>query len=317
MSTNKTKRSLKDYSILVVKGFFMGIAEIIPGVSGGTIAFLLGIYEEFISAIKSVNLEFVQLLFRFKLKEAFKVVNWSFLLSLGFGMVVAILSLSKLLKWLLADYPVYPHSFFYGLILATGPIIFSILKKKTITTWFTIAVSLLITYKIVSLVPIQTPESLWFIFFCAAIAISAMILPGISGAFILLLLGKYEFIITAIHDRNLIVVGVFLLGIAVGITSFVRVLSWLFTKYHDQTIAVITGVVFGSLSKIWPWKKTLESVTLSNGKVYPIKVSNILPETFNQEVIIAISFIIIGFFIAIALNSSKKTNGQILNSNNS
>lgn len=300
----------KDYVALVFKGFGMGMADIIPGISGGTIAFLLGIYEDLINSIKSIDLKFLQLLCRFKIKQAFSSVAWQFLGTLFFGIAGAILILSKLVSWLLHNRPVLVYSFFFGLILATVPIIMRIIKRWTFFRIITVIISACGTYFFVGMVPLATPEAPWFLFLSGVIAISAMILPGISGAFILVLLGKYQFILDAVNGRDIFSLGIFLLGVGVGIVSFVRVLSWLFNKYHDLTVTIITGVIIGSLRKIWPWKEITEVMTAGHGKIIPIAEVNTFPSQFNGNVILALVIMVTGFILAMTLNSSS--DGKIL-----
>jgi len=283
----------------------MGTADIIPGISGGTIAFILGIYEDFISSIKSFDLAFVRLLCRFRFKEAFASVAWQFLGAICVGIIGAIFTLSQIISWLLHNKPILIYSFFFGLILATVPIIARIIKQWTFIKVTTVVLAALITYFFVGMVPLVTPQAMWFIFLSGAIAISAMILPGISGAFILVLLGKYQFILDAVNYRDFFSLGVFVLGIIVGIVSFVRVLSWLFSRYHDLTVTIITGIVLGSLRKIWPWKEIVRSITTSHGKVIPIEEINIWPAQFNGEIVLAFVIMAFGFILALILNSSS------------
>lgn len=294
----------KDYIMLVLKGFGMGMADIIPGISGGTIAFLLGIYEDLIGAIKSIDLKFLQLLCRFKIREAFSSVAWQFLGAVFAGIGGAIFILSQWISWLLHNEPVLIYSFFFGLILATVPIIVRIIEQWTPSKFTAVILSACGTYLFVGMVPLVTPQAPWFLFLCGVIAISAMILPGISGAFILVLLGKYQFILGAVNDWDFFSLGIFLLGIGVGIVSFVRVLSWLFHKYHDLTVAIITGIIIGSLRKIWPWKEITETIATSHGKIIPIAETNIFPSQLSAEVFLAFVIMTIGFILALRLNSS-------------
>jgi len=296
----------KDYVMLFLKGFSMGMADIIPGISGGTIAFLLGIYEDLISSIKSVDLKFLQLLCRFKIKEAFSSVAWQFLGTLFIGIAGAILILSKLISWLLHNKPTLIYSFFFGLILATVPIIARIIKRWTFSKIIAVILSACATYLFVGMVPLVTSQAPWFLFLSGVIAISAMILPGISGAFILVLLGKYQFILDAVNHRDIFSLGIFLFGVGVGIISFVRVLSWLFNKYHDLTVTIITGIIIGSLRKIWPWKEMTEMIATSHGKVIPIAEINILPSQLNGDVFLAIALMIAGFILAMMFNSPQQ-----------
>jgi len=303
-------RDPKGYAILALKGYCMGIADLIPGISGGTIAFLMGIYEELISSIRSFDWNFVKLLLRFRIREAFSAVAWQFLVAVFTGIICAVITLSHFISWLISNKPVLLHAFFFGLILATVPIIIRIIKKWTVLRFLLIIGVAIATYYFVGLVPLATPETLWFLFLSGAIAISAMILPGVSGAFILVLLGKYQYFLDAVNHRDLLSVGVFVLGVIVGILSFVRVLSWLFNKYHDPTVAVIAGIVIGSLRKIWPWKEIVETITTSHGKVIPIKEINICPSAINGEVGLAIGIMVTGFVLALLLNSSS--DGKLL-----
>ena len=294
---------------LFVKGFCMGIANVIPGISGGTIAFILGIYEELISSIKSIDLQFFRLLIKFRIKEAINYLPWKFLSAIAFGALTAIISLARVLTWLLENKPVFINSFFFGLIVATIPIIALVIKKWTIPKITAAIIAFVFTYSLSKVTPVTTPDAAWFIFLCGVIAISTMILPGISGSFILKFLGKYSYILEAINQRNLYVLAVFSIGAFVGLISFVRVLSWLFKKYHDLTVSALTGIVVGSLSKIWPWKETIRFIESHSGKSIPIEQINIIPQKLDLQVIYAILFIVVGFAAAMLLNfSSGKSN---------
>ena len=288
---------------LVLKGFCIGVANIIPGISGGTIAFILGIYEELIRAIKSFDLKFIRLMCCCRFKEAFSAIPVKFLGPLLLGIASAILTLSKIFSQLLQSKPVLIYSFFFGLILATIPIMARIIKNWTPAKVVSVSLTTLVTYFFVGMVPFSTPEAAWFIFLSGALAISTMILPGISGSFVLVLLGKYQFILDAINDRDLFVLGIFTLGMIVGIVGFVRILNWLFNKHHDAVVTILTGFVIGSLRKIWPWKEIVRSMTTSHGKVIPVEEINVLPDALNGEVLLACWIMVLGFIIALALNS--------------
>jgi len=301
-----------DYVKLALKGFCMGVADVIPGISGGTIAFLLGIYEDLIEAIKSVDTRFVGRLCRLRIREAFEGVEWKFLVSVFAGIISAIVTLSKAISWMLHNEPVMIYSFFFGLILATVPIIARILKNWTPGKILTVLIASVCTYFIVGMVPLATPETWWFIFLSGAVAISAMILPGISGAFILVLLGKYQFLLDAVNQRDLFIAGMFGLGVVAGIVSFVRVLGWLFREWHDLTVALLTGVVIGSLRKVWPWKEIVRSITTGHGKIIPLEEINVLPVNFNGEVGWAVALMAIGFILALKLSAASE--GKLLSS---
>ena len=298
-----TDRTLLDYLVLSVKGFCMGIADVIPGVSGGTIAFILEIYEDFIKSIKSFDVKFLKLFLRGKFGEAFSSVAWRFFASVVTGIACAILLFSRVISWLLRDHPVLINSFFFGLILATVPIIAGAMKKWDAKKVSALVISAVGTFYFVQLTPVVTPEAWWFVFASGALAICAMILPGISGAFILLLLGKYQFILNAIHSRDIVTMLIFMAGVAVGILSFVRILEWLFRRFHDMTIAVLAGIVLGSLNKIWPWKKILDVITTSSGKVMPIKEINCMPAAVDSQVLIAVFLVLTGCAVAFLLHA--------------
>ena len=272
---------LKDYILLALKGIAMGGADVVPGVSGGTIAFITGIYEELLNSIKSVDLEALKLLFGLKLKAFWEKVNGRFLVTLISGIIISLVTLSKLIGFLLANYPIQLWSFFFGLV-----IISSILVAKEIKKWRAIMVLALIigtitAFFITKFTPAETPESGWFVFISGAIAICAMILPGISGSFILLILGKYSFIINALNERNIQVIVIFGLGCAVGLLSFSRLLSWLLQNYHNLMVAFLSGFMIGSLNKIWPWKETIETYVDRHGEVKPLVQENILPTDYQ------------------------------------
>lgn len=281
----------------------MGIADVIPGISGGTIAFMLEIYEDLIKAIRSFDMEFVKFMLRGKFKEASKSVAWRFLGALLSGIACAILLFSKVVSWLMVHYPVFLNAFFFGLIMATVPIIAKVMKKWDASKLSALVLSSIGTFYFVQMVPVKTPDTWWFIFFSGALAICAMILPGISGAFILLLLGKYQYMLNAIHERQIVTILIFLCGIVVGILSFVRVLEWLFRRYHDMTIAILTGFVIGSLNKIWPWKKVLQSMVTDSGKVIVIQDVNTLPPAIYGNFFMVILLACVGFGVAYLLHA--------------
>lgn len=296
-----------DYVKLFIQGFCIGIANAIPGISGGTIAFIFGIYEDLINSIKSFDGKFLKNIITLNFKELFNGIAWRFTMCVFSGALVALILLSKPIVFMLEKYPVYLNSFFFGLILATIPIIAKVINKWTFSKILIAIIASLATYFLLRLVPINTPNNLFFIFSIAAISISAMILPGISGAFILVLLGKYQYILDAINERNLLILFIFGLGILFGIISFVRILSFLFKKFHDITVVIITGIVIGSLYKIWPWKNTLESIISRSGKIIPIKQINYIPTVINNELMFAVILTFLGFFLALKLNKSPKT----------
>ena len=250
-----------EYILTAVKGACMGAADVIPGVSGGTIAFIMGIYDKFVASLAAINAEAVKLFFTGKFKEFWRHINGGFLLSLAIGIGVSVISLATVMQTLLSDFPIQTWAFFFGLIVAS-----SIFILRGISGWglreilFLIG-GILLGVTICTLSPTQTPDALWFIFLSGAIAICAMILPGISGSFILLILGKYQYILGAVSDLvagqniagNLLIIGVFAIGAVVGILSFSKFLHWLLSRWHKQALIILAGFIIGSLVKIWPW----------------------------------------------------------------
>jgi putative membrane protein len=274
------KRNLKQYLLILLKGAGMGAADVVPGVSGGTIAFITGIYEELIHSIKSIDLEAIKLFFTGKWRSFWKHINGNFLLSVFAGIFVAVVSLARLLEHLLETHPIIIWSFFFGLILIS-----SLVVAKRIMQWdYTKAVALVagvaFAFYITSVTPAETTDAAWFIILAGVLASCAMILPGISGSFILLLLGKYAFALQAVNEVDLGAILLLGAGAVIGLLSLSRVLSWLFKKYHDVTVAILAGFMIGSLNKIWPWKETVETVII-DGIEKPLVQKNILP-AFSQ-----------------------------------
>lgn len=272
----------RNYLMLVLKGIGMGAADVIPGVSGGTIAFITGIYEELIGSIRSFDLTALRKLLRLDLKGFWKHINGGFLFSVLAGIGISIFSLAKVMKYLLDTHPIFVWSFFFGLIIASAWLVAREVKKWGVGTIVALIAGTAAAYMITVISPASTPDAWWFIMLSGAIAVCAMILPGISGAFILLLMGKYAYIIGAVSTFNIPVLLLFVVGAVVGIISFSHLLSWLLAKHHGMTVALLTGFMVGSLNKIWPWKQTLETYTDSHGVVQPLVERNILPGTFEQ-----------------------------------
>lgn len=269
--------SLFTHLRVAVIGFLMGCADVVPGVSGGTIAFICGIYERLLNGIKSFDLTSLRLALRGDFKGVWQRIPFPFFIALGLGLLSAILTFAKLLEHLMTHHPEQLWAFFFGLVL--GSIV--LLARKTwrwkpidwvIFVGFTAA-----TFVIVGLQSLHTPDSMPFIFLAGAIAICAMILPGISGSYLLVIMGKYATIIEAVNDRNIVTLGVFCAGIATGILSFVRVVSWLLKVHRHVTLIALTGIMAGALRTLWPWKETLTTRINSAGEVVPLTQTNILP----------------------------------------
>ena len=296
------ERRIKDYALLTLKGMAMGAADVVPGVSGGTIAFIAGIYDELINSIKSINMHSLKLLFTGKIAAFWKAVNGNFLFALLLGIAISVFSLAKLITYLLLNEPVLVWSFFFGLVLASTWFVTKDIKGWNWKTVAGFVGGAVIAYYITVATPAETSTNLMFIFLCGAIAICAMILPGISGSFILVLLGKYFYVMEAVKTLDLVVLGVFAFGAALGITSFSRVLSYALKNFRNITLSVLSGFMLGSLNKVWPWKEVEKLV--SDGHEVMIE-HNIAP---NTEVAEAVVLMLIGFILVYVLEkiSAKK-----------
>jgi putative membrane protein len=274
---------MKKYFILVLKGMGMGIADVIPGVSGGTIAFITGIYEELVESIRSISSKSLTILVKEGFGAFWTSINGNFLLAILTGIAISIFSLARLLRHILENYPELIWSFFFGLIVASA-----IYVAKTIKIWKPATVvgllaGLAVAYLITELTPAETTEAWWFVFLSGSIAICAMILPGISGSFILLLLGKYAYIIDAVSEFKAGIIAIFLSGAVVGVIAFSNLLAWLLKRFHFQTIAVLTGFMIGSLNKVWPWKNRVETFIDRHGELSPLIEQNVLPHAYEGE----------------------------------
>jgi len=297
----KSSRSFREYVRIYFTGAVMGAADIVPGVSGGTMAFILGIYEELIESIKSfTSTEAIAMGFTFQVKKAFQTLPWPFLLTLGLGILTAFAILASPIHWLLENEPVLIWAFFFGLVAASVFTVFGRVRKWTPVRMGALLAGAVAGWVVVGLPLLQNPpDSYIYLVFCGAAAICAMILPGISGSFILLLLGKYDYVLNAFNELksgvnvgpNLLVLGLFIVGIVLGISSFVRLLSWQLRKFHDFTVAVLIGFMIGSLRKVWPWKGG------SSGE------DNILPTSFDTEFWSAIGLALAGFLLVVLLEA--------------
>ncbi len=311
------QRSLRDYLVISLKGIAMGAADVVPGVSGGTIAFISGIYEELIGTINKVNLSAFKMLRTDGLKATWKEINGAFLLALLIGIATSILSLAKAIKWLLEFHPILLWAFFFGLVIASIVYI-----GKQITQWnfkviLATIIGLVVSYYITIAEPMASPDSNAYLFLCGSIAIIAMILPGISGSFILVLLGAYEIALDTVNQlRESIVEGNFdkfsdafvkflmlVLGAIVGIKLFSRILNWMFSNHKNLTLGLLTGFMIGSLNKIWPWKETLSWRTNSSGEEVPLLQKSILPGQFegDNQLLYAILLMVVGFLTILIL----------------
>lgn len=303
MDGNKIqKRSLKEYLKIYASGFIMGAADVVPGVSGGTMAFILGIYNELIESIKTfTSPNTIRMLLKFEIKKAWDTLPWRFLVTLIAGIGTAILLLSGAIVWMLEHRFSFTMAFFFGLILASIFTVWNRVHKWSFDRYIAVLIGAVGAWFLVGLpMANNPPDAWWYIVMCGAIAICAMILPGISGSFILLLLGRYDYIFSAINNCKSallsqnwqmlfsqgIILVCFFVGIVLGISSFVRLLSWLFKKYNDWTVAVLIGFMGGALRKVWPWQ---------------LNSKNILPEKFDISVWFVIALVIFGFVLVVVL----------------
>lgn len=289
----------------------MGAADVVPGVSGGTIAFISGIYEELIETIHKLDLGFLKMLKKQGFKVAWNQYNLSFLMALFLGVIISILSLAKIITYLLDTYPLLVWGFFFGLVIASILFVGKQVSKWEVVSILSLILAAGISYYITIAEPIGSPEHIWFLFFAGCIAIIAMILPGISGAFILLLLGAYTGVMAIINNFRegikqfnwelfsdaLIKIIVFGLGAIVGLKLFSNALNWLFKHKKNTTLAVLTGFMVGALNKIWPWKEVVSYRTNSHGKQVPFLEESILPTTFegDPKIVITLIFVVLGF----------------------
>lgn len=310
-------RTVKDYLMLALKGSAMGAADVIPGVSGGTIAFMTGIFEELVGSINSFDSTAVRLLFTGKIKEFWKHINGSFLMAVGSGILLSVITLAKVMLYLLNNHPIETWAFFFGLIVASSIFILRGVKGWDLLSVLFTIFGIILGVTVCTLSPTETPNDLWFIFLSGAIAICAMILPGISGSFILLILGKYEYIMESISRLTagdmataLPVIGVFGMGAATGIISFSKFLHWLLGKFHKQTLLLMAGFIIGSLVKVWPWSN-IEAIKASQFPHIPEKALVLIPaELVDMHYVGAIIFAFIGFFLVSGVEIMGKILGK-------
>ena len=305
----------------------MGAADVVPGVSGGTIAFISGIYEELIESIDKISLDVFKVFKKEGFKTAWKSINGNFLLALFSGIAISILSLAKLIKWLLHNEPVLLWSFFFGLVLASILYIAKQINGWSVKLIVAIIITSILSYYITLAEPFASPDSPFYLLFCGFIAIIAMILPGVSGAFILLILGAYQ---TAIDTINNLVEGLstgnmslfkdafinFILlavGAIIGIKVFSKALNWMFKHHKNLTLAILTGFMIGSLNKIWPWKEILKTRINSKGEEVTLLDKSILPSSYDgdNQIVMALLFIVIGFAAILILESLGKQKNKV------
>lgn len=298
-------RTPKNWITLALKGMAMGAADVVPGVSGGTIAFITGIYEELITSINNINLDLFKTLKSDGIGAAWKQLNGTFLIVLFAGIIISVVTLAKGVTYLLEHHPVLIWSFFFGLIVASAWLIGKTIKKWSVPIILMMVVGITIAFFISSIQTVAHVDAKWYIFLSGAVAICAMILPGISGSFILVLMGSYHFVLDALKNKELTTIALFAGGCLVGLLTFARVLKFLFTKFKELTIALLTGFMIGSLYKVWPWKVNIGEAPLvvhSNGKE-DWMTTNVLPADFigDAQLGLAIACAIGGLLLVVLL----------------
>ena len=279
-------RTVKEYFGIALRGMGMGAADVVPGVSGGTIAFITGIYEELIETINKFDLNAIKILRKEGVAAAWNHVNGNFIVSLLLGIGISVVSLAKAITYLLENHPIPIWSFFFGLVAASIWFVAKQVKKWAFPPILTFIIGAAIAYYITILPATQGTISYPYYFLSGMVAICAMILPGISGSFILLLMGSYKAVLEAVHERDFAIIATVGAGAIIGLLSFSRLLKWMFHKYHDATIALLSGFLLGSLNKIWPWKETISTMVKKAGtpeeEVVPVEQISILPDQFEQ-----------------------------------
>ena len=272
---------MKKYLLLYAKGIAMGAADVVPGVSGGTVAFITGIYDELLRSIASIPAALGMLL-RGRILDAWRAANATFLLVLLLGILTSVLSLARLITYLLAEQPIPVWSFFFGLILISTHLVVREIDRWNWTRVVSFILGAAFAYWITVASPLQLGSDPLSLFLAGAIAICAMILPGISGSFLLVLLGLYSVVLTALKGLDFSVLLVFASGCLIGLVGFAGVLRWLLVRWRDLTLAFLTGLMLGSLNKIWPWKETLSWRVDSHGQQVPLLQENLLPGRFAE-----------------------------------
>ena len=298
------QRKLSQYIVITLKGMAMGAADVVPGVSGGTIAFISGIYEELLTSISAVNFNLLKTLKSEGVKAAWKKVNGNFLTALFVGIFISVLSLAKVLSWLLLHKPIMLWAFFFGLVLASVLFVAKQISQWNIRAVIGLFLGAIVAFYITTLQPLDYENaSPLFLFLAGALAICAMILPGISGAFILVLLGAYKPVLEAVDNRDLKIIALIALGAITGLLTFSRVLKWLFSHYKNATLAVLTGFILGSLNKIWPWKETLTWRVNSHGLKVPFNQQSVAPYNYegDAQLLMAILLASLGFLLIVLL----------------
>ncbi|WP_111977046.1 DUF368 domain-containing protein [Algibacillus agarilyticus] len=301
------QRNIKDYALLTTKGLAMGAADVVPGVSGGTVAFVTGIYDELLGSLKKLGPSIIPMLFKQGIKATWQHINGNFLLAVFGGILLSLKTFASLISFALAHHPILVWAFFSGLIIASIRLLFNQQPKWQIKQYLSMLLGIIIVYFISVSTPAQLPSDGWFLFLGGFIAICAMILPGISGSFILLLMGLYPVFLDAIKSIDIIALASFGGGCICGLLVFSRFLSWLLAKYEQTTIAVLIGFLIGSLNVTWPWKQTVSTYINRHGDELPLIRANVNPNDFemltqvNPQLTLAVIVCLSGIALVIGL----------------
>ena len=299
---------MKYHFILFLKGMAMGIANVIPGVSGGTIALITEIYEELICSLKSFDKQALKLILNFDLRKFIKYTNLYFLGAVFIGSIFSVFTIATLFEYLFESYPVLIWAFFFGLIVASVIFVGKRVQEWNIQSIITFVLGISIAFSLTFINPASENSNLFFVFICGIVGVSGMMLPGLSGSYILILLGNYKLLmVTAVTELNINLLGVFFIGSIFGLMSFSHLLSWVLKNHKDKTLALLTGFILGSLKVVWPWKEISESIIIKREEII-LSYENFIPSEINQHNLIAILLMIIGFLIVYILeNSTNKT----------
>lgn len=300
-------RSVKDYLLLLLRGMAMGAADVVPGVSGGTIAFITGIYDELLHSLRQCGPGALVVLFRQGVPAFWRHINGNFLLAVFGGILLSIKTFASVISFCLENYPVLVWAFFTGLIGASVVLLLKTQSSWRWRDWGGCLIGALFVITVSVAKPAQLPGDWWIIFLGGFVAICAMILPGISGSFILLLVGLYPVVLDAVNDMDLLLLGTFMAGCICGLLVFSRFLSWLLDNYHQTTLAVLIGFLLGSLNVTWPWKVTVETMVDHHGEIVPVVQANALPFTYENitgldpQVALVIAFAMVGLLLVLLI----------------
>ncbi len=296
-------RSAAAYIRFAAQGFAIGTAGLIPGVSGGTLALLLGIYEDLVEAIRTASdIETIKALVQRRWAEFVRLLPWEILLPVGVGALAAAILMSHFMEWLLLTYPVQVEAFFFGLVAASIVVVTRKIHHWDLRVFFGLILGTVAAWLLMDVTPAETPNTLWMLFLSGAVAKCAMVLPGISGAFVLVIFGQYQYSLAAVTQRDVLGVGAIILGAVAGLVTFSQLLSWLFRRQHDLTLAVLAGLILSSLRRLWPWRETTLSAA---GAV--LRQTNVLPAAWTPEVTAAIVLAVGGFLTVVALGTLARS----------